>query len=64
MQSIRRFRQARGLSIRRLAKRARLHWTTIWKIEKTGRVPSLRTLQKLARAFRLSVTDLLSNPPN
>jgi transcriptional regulator with XRE-family HTH domain len=32
---------------------------TIWKIEKAGRLPSLRTLKKLARALRISVTDLL-----
>jgi len=62
MHKLRRLRQGRGLSIRGLAKRARLHWTTIWKIEKTRHVPDLRTLRKVARAFRLSVSDLLSLP--
>ena len=60
MHKLRRLRQAGGLSIRGLAKRARFYWTTIWKIEKTRQAPNLRTLRKLARAFRVSVTDLLS----
>ena len=59
MQNLRRLRQKKGFSTRHLAKRARLHWMTIWKIEKTGRLPSLRTLKKLARALRIPVTDLL-----
>ena len=62
MKHIRRLRQARGLSIRKLAKRAGLHWTTIWKIEKIGRIPSLATLNKLAKALRVSLTDLLIGP--
>ena len=39
---------------------AGLHWTTIWKIEKTARLPSLVTLTKLANALRLLLTDLLT----
>jgi transcriptional regulator with XRE-family HTH domain len=62
MHNVRRLRQARGLSIRGLAKRAHLHWTTVWKIEKARHAPDLRTLRKLARAFRLSVSDLLCLP--
>jgi transcriptional regulator with XRE-family HTH domain len=60
MKIIRRLRQERGLSIRKLAKRAGLHWTTIWKIEKAGRIPSLVTLNKLAKAMKVSLTDLLT----
>ncbi len=60
MQSIRRLRLEKGLSIRRLARRAGLHWTTIWKVEKAGRIPSLVTLNKLARALRVPLTDLLT----
>ena len=63
MKIIRRLRQERGLSIRKLAKRAGLHWTTIWKIEKAGRIPTLVTLNKLAKALRVSLTDLLNGPP-
>ncbi len=60
MQSIRRLRLEKGLSIRGLARRAGLHWTTIWKVEKAGRIPSLVTLNKLARALRVPLTDLLT----
>ena len=60
MKTIRRLRQERGYSLRELAAMAGLHWTTIWKIEKTARLPSLVTLTKLAKAFRLPLTDLLT----
>ncbi len=60
MRSIRRLRLEKGLSIRRLARRAGLHWTTIWKVEKAGRIPSLVTLHKLAKALRVPLTDLLT----
>jgi transcriptional regulator with XRE-family HTH domain len=63
MKIIRRLRQERGLSIRKLAKRAGLHWTTIWKVEKAGRIPTLITLNKLAKALQVSLTDLLNGPP-
>ncbi len=59
MRAIRRFRQQRGLSIRKLARKSGLHWTTIWKIEKAGRFPSLVTLNKLAKALKVPLTDLL-----
>lgn len=60
MKTIRRLRQEGGYSIRQLAAMADLHWTTIWKIEKTARLPSLVTLKKLARVLQLSLTDLLT----
>lgn len=60
MRNIRRIRQEQGLSLRRLARKAGLHWTTIWKIEKAGRLPSLVTLNKLAKALKVSLTDLLT----
>ncbi len=60
MRNIRRLRLEKGLSIRKLAKRAGLHWTTIWKVEKAGRIPSLITLNKLAKALSVSLTDLLT----
>ncbi len=63
MKIIRRLRQERGLSIRKLAKRAGLHWTTIWKIEKAGRIPTLVTLNKLAKALRVPLANLLTGPP-
>jgi len=60
MRNIRRIRQEQGLSLRRLARSAGLHWTTIWKIERAGRLPSLVTLNKLAKALKVSLTDLLT----
>jgi transcriptional regulator with XRE-family HTH domain len=60
MRNIRRIRQEQGRSLRRLARKAGLHWTTIWKIEKAGRLPSLVTLNKLAKALKVSLTDLLT----
>jgi transcriptional regulator with XRE-family HTH domain len=60
MRNIRRLRLEKGLSIRKLARRAGLHWTTIWKVEKAGRIPSLVTLSKLAKALRVPLTDLLT----
>jgi transcriptional regulator with XRE-family HTH domain len=52
MKNICRLRQERGLPLRKLARKAGLHWTTIWKIEKAGRIPNLVTLNKLAKAYR------------
>ncbi len=60
MRNIRRLRHEKGLSIRKLARKAGLHWTTIWKVEKAGRIPSLVTLNKLAKALRVPLTDLLT----
>ncbi len=60
MRTIRRLRQEKGLSIRKLARKSGLHWTTIWKAEKGGRIPSLVTLHKLAKALRVPLTDLLT----
>jgi transcriptional regulator with XRE-family HTH domain len=62
MKNIRRLRLERGLSLRKFARKAGLHWTTIWKIEKAGRIPSLVTLNKLAKALRVPLTDLLIGP--
>jgi len=59
MDKLRRLRKQRGYSIRRLARRARLHWTTVWKAEVGRRAPTVATLKKLARALGAKVSDLI-----
>ncbi len=59
MEKLRRFRKQKGYSIRRLAKKAGVHWTTVWKAEKGLRAPTVATLKKLAKAFGVKVADLL-----
>jgi len=59
MGKLRRFRKQKGYSIRRLAKMAGVHWTTVWKAETDRRDPTVATLKKLAKALRLKVADLL-----
>ena len=56
---LREVRQRKGLSIRRLAAKAKVGFANIHRIE-TGKVtPSLATLEKLAKALRVPVTELL-----
>ncbi len=59
MKKLRRFRKQEGCSIRRLAKMAGVHWTTVWKAETGRRDPTVATLKKLAKALGVKVTDLL-----
>ncbi len=59
MKKLRRLREEKGYSIRRLAKAAHLHWTSVWKIETGLQEPTVATLKKLARALGVEVVDLL-----
>ncbi len=59
MKTLRRIREQKGYSIMRLAKKADVHWTTVWKAETGRRDPTVATLKKLAKALRLKVADLL-----
>ena len=59
MKKLRRFRKQKGYSIRRLAKMAGVHWTTVWKAEAGRRHPTVATLKKFAKALGVKVTDLL-----
>ena len=57
-----RLRQARekaGLSLRALADRAGVDFSTIYRIEAGDTVPKLDTLEKLAKALGVSVRDLI-----
>jgi transcriptional regulator with XRE-family HTH domain len=53
-------RQARGLSVRGLAKEAEVSTETIYSVEHGRRQPSVRTLGKLARALGVEAKDLLA----
>jgi transcriptional regulator with XRE-family HTH domain len=60
---LRAWRLTRGESLYTLADKSGVHFTTIVRIEQ-GRVsPSVDTLEKLARALRVHVTDLLPARP-
>jgi len=57
---LRELRQARGLSIRGLAKEAGVSTETVYSVEHGKRQPSVRTLGKIARALGVEVKDLFS----
>jgi len=56
---LREARQRKGLSIRGLAAKAKVGFSTVYLIETGKRAPRLQTLEKLAKALRVPVTDLL-----
>jgi transcriptional regulator with XRE-family HTH domain len=55
---LREWRQKRNLSIRGLARRARMGEATVWKIEVGRMSPSVRVLATLARALDIEVRRL------
>jgi transcriptional regulator with XRE-family HTH domain len=57
--SIKRLRVERGLTQEVLAKKAGVHRVYIAQIEGQTKVPSLATLEKLAKALRVKVGRLL-----
>ncbi len=57
---LRELRQARGLSVRGLAKEAEVSPETIYSVEHGKRQPSVRTLGKIARALGVEAKDLFS----
>ncbi len=62
-QRLKELREERGFSIRGLARRAGLNPTTVYTIE-SGRNanPELRTLEALATALGVAVTEFLREP--
>ena len=50
----------KGLSQQRLAKLARVPQSTIWYIEQGQRSPTLKTLEKLAKALEVHIQELVS----
>ena len=57
--AIRRFRKKRGYSQEELAARAGIHYTALNGIETGRRLPSLRTVNKITRALRISMWEIL-----
>ncbi len=58
---LRGLREAEGLSVRALAKRAGVGWTTINRIELGKAVPQLRTVEKLAQALRVPLHEMIGS---
>jgi transcriptional regulator with XRE-family HTH domain len=57
--TIKRLREQRGLTQEALAKKAHIHRVYVAQIEGQTKVPSLATLEKLAKALGVPVTELL-----
>ncbi len=56
---LRAVRRQNGLSIRGLAAKAKVDFSTVYRIEAGKEAPRLPTLEKLARALGVPVTELL-----
>jgi transcriptional regulator with XRE-family HTH domain len=50
-------REAKGLSVRALAREAEVSTETVYSVEHGRRQPSVRTLGKIARALSVEVKD-------
>jgi len=61
-QRIRELRRIKEMSQEQLAERADLHPTFIGKIERAEINPSMITIEKIAQAFKIPVSELLSFP--
>ena len=57
--TIKRLRQQRGLTQQALAERAGVHRVYVAQIESQTKVPSIATLEKLAKALNVKVGRLL-----
>jgi transcriptional regulator with XRE-family HTH domain len=54
---LREWRERRGLSVRRLAERAGVHYVTVVSIEAGRMSPTVEMLEKLAQALAISLRD-------
>ena len=54
---LREWRERRGYSLRELARRAHVSFTTLHRIETEAMSPTVAMLEKLARALDVHVTD-------
>ena len=59
---IRRLRGLRGMSQEKLAEKSDLHPTFIGKIERAEINPTIVSLEKIARAFKIPISELLTFP--
>ncbi len=60
---IRELRVAHGLTQEELCERARISSDAVTRIERGSRVPTLETLERLARAFGVSPVAFMEDPP-
>jgi transcriptional regulator with XRE-family HTH domain len=58
---VKRLRQEKGYTLEQLARRADLSLGTVWKLEDGRHEPTLATLEAVARAFEISVSELLAD---
>jgi transcriptional regulator with XRE-family HTH domain len=56
---IRRYREARGLSQRELARRMGVHYNTLWVVENEQGYPSVPLVVDIADALDVSVAELI-----
>lgn len=61
---LRYWRIKRGLSIRELARKARITYDSVWRLEMLQRRAEPKTRRKLARALDVGIGDLSKEPPN
>jgi len=61
--TIRTLRKAKGLTQEMLGEKTGLHNTYIGAIERGERNPSLKCIEKIAKAFRVNIHELFSLPP-
>lgn len=62
----RRIKEARhklGLTQEELGERARLHYSYIGQVERGNKIPSLKTLKKIAQALNIKLEVLLEDSP-
>lgn len=59
---IRHLRKIRKMSQEKLAEKADLHPTYIGTIERAEKNPTITSLEKIAKAFNISLTELVSFP--
>jgi len=57
---VRQSRESRGWSQEVLADRANLNRSYLGEVERGSAMPSLATIEKLARAFNTSISDLVA----
>ncbi len=58
---IRELRAAKGLSQEKLAELANIHWSYISQLERGKRNPTILCLEKIAKAFGISLSELLEH---
>jgi transcriptional regulator with XRE-family HTH domain len=60
LQKVRQLRESRGMSTRALAREAGVSTETIYSVEHGKRLPSVTTLDKIAKALDVEVKDFFS----